>query len=89
MRWLLIITLIAACGGGGTRKVKGGRNVAAKREAIKPAAMKEFESGLRALRLGGPDANDTARVRLRAALKINSSIWEEMIDWLECPSACA
>jgi Tfp pilus assembly protein PilF len=79
-RWLVVVALIAACGGSGTRKVKGGRTASAKREAIKPAAMKEFESGLRALRLGGPDASDTARKRLRAALKIDPSIWEAWYD---------
>jgi tetratricopeptide (TPR) repeat protein len=77
---VVIVALAAACGGGQTRKVKGGRTASAKREAIKPAAMKEFESGLRAMRLGGPEANETARARLKKALQIDGSIWEAWYD---------
>ncbi len=77
---LVVVALAAACGGGTTRKVKGGRTATAKREAIKPAAMKEFESGLRAMRLGGPEANETARARLKKALSIDGSIWEAWYD---------
>jgi tetratricopeptide (TPR) repeat protein len=80
-RFALLLVLVAACGGGGTRKVKGaGRTTVAHREPVKPAAMKEFESAMRATRLGGPEASETARARLRAALKIDSSIWEAWHD---------
>jgi tetratricopeptide (TPR) repeat protein len=35
---------------------------------------------MRALRLGGPEANETAKARLKAALQIDSSIWEAYYD---------
>ena len=80
-RLALLLVLVAACGGGTTRKVRGagGREVTV-REPVKPAAMKEFDAAMRAIRLGGPDAPDTARTRLRAALKIDSGIWEAWHD---------
>jgi len=82
MRTLLVVVLalLTACGGAGTRKTKSGRTVAGRREPIKPAAMKEFESAMRALRLGGPEASETARARLKAALEIDGSIWEAWHD---------
>jgi tetratricopeptide (TPR) repeat protein len=74
---ILVLALMTACGASGSRKTRGGgRSIAGRREPVKPAAMKEFESAMRALRLGGPEANETARARLQAALKIDSSIWE-------------
>ena len=83
-----ILALATACGGPNTRRVKGGRTAAAKRDPVKPAAMKEFDSAMRAFRLGGPEASETARARLRSALKIDSSIWEAwhglgVIAWRE------
>ncbi|HEX5060253.1 MAG TPA: tetratricopeptide repeat protein [Kofleriaceae bacterium] len=78
MKKLLVIVLVAltACGGSTKRTVRGGRTVEAKREKIKPAAMKEYEAAMRALRLGGPEANETARARLRSAVKTDSTLWE-------------
>jgi hypothetical protein len=40
----------------------------AKRDPIKPAAAREFEAGLRALRLGGAEAPQTAKARLTEAV---------------------
>ena len=77
----VLLVLATACGGSGERTVKGGgRTVAGRREPIKPAAMKEFDSAMRALRLGGPEASETARARLKKALEIDSSIWEAWHD---------
>lgn len=71
----------AACGSAGKRTVSGGgRAVAEHRDPIKPAAAKEFEAAMRAVRLGGPEANETARARLKAALKLDSTIWEAWYD---------
>lgn len=81
MKRLAVVVLLAAaaCGGSSTRTVKG-RTVAVKRDPVKPAALKEFESAMRALRLGGPEANQTARARLEKALEIDGSIWEAWHD---------
>ena len=35
---------------------------------------------MRALRLGGPEAHETASARLKAALEIDGSIWEAWHD---------
>jgi tetratricopeptide (TPR) repeat protein len=83
MRLLTILLLaisLAACGASGTRKVKGQGRTAQVREPVKPAAQKEFDAAMRAVRLKGPEAAETARARLRAALKIDSSIWEAWHD---------
>jgi Tfp pilus assembly protein PilF len=77
---ILLAIALAACGGPAKRTVKGGRTATAQRDAIKPAARKEFEAAMRALRLGGPEADETARGRLRAALKIDPSLWEAWYD---------
>lgn len=77
---ILVAIALGACGGSTKRTVKGGRTVSAQRDPIKPAARKEFDAAMRALRLGGPEANETARARLRAALKIDSSLWEAWYD---------
>lgn len=76
---ILLALAIAACGSAGTRTVKG-RKAAAKRERVKPAAQKQFDSAMRAIRLGGPEANETARARLKKALDIDGSIWEAWHD---------
>jgi tetratricopeptide (TPR) repeat protein len=78
---VVLLAFATACGGTGKRTVRGGgRTIAGRREPIKPAAMKEFDSAMRALRLGGPEASETARARLKKALDIDSSIWEAWHD---------
>ena len=78
--WLVgVLVLACACGASGTRTVRGGRTVT-HRDPVKPAAMKQFESAMRAVRLGGPDASETARTRLKKALDIDASIWEAWHD---------
>jgi tetratricopeptide (TPR) repeat protein len=82
MKRVIFIAMLAACGGT-TRHVETGPQTAqtkAKRDPVNPAAYKEFESAMRAERLGGPEASETARDRLRAALKIDNKIWEAWFD---------
>ena len=76
------VALLIACGGGsGKRQVAGtGPHTKEKRDPIKPAARRDFEAAMRALRLGGPEADETARARLRAAVKEDASIWEAWYD---------
>jgi tetratricopeptide (TPR) repeat protein len=78
---LVVAIALVGCGASGERTVKGGgRTVKAKREKIKPAAQKEFEAAMRAVRLGGPEANETAKARLKSAVRIDGSIWEAWHD---------
>ena len=84
MRAQLIALALALAGCGahsGKRQVAGsGVSSREKRDPIKPTARRDFEAAMRALRLGGPDADDAARTRLRSALKADSSIWEGWYD---------
>jgi tetratricopeptide (TPR) repeat protein len=82
MKGLLVIALLAACGGSkDSRHVVGaGGRTAEKRDPIKPAARKDFDAAMRAIRLGGPEADETARARLKSALKEDSTIWEAWYD---------
>jgi tetratricopeptide (TPR) repeat protein len=82
MKHILVVIALAACGGGTkhTDTAGTGRRTKEKRDPINPAAHKEFEAALRALRLGGPEASETAHARLKAALKIDSKIWEAWFD---------
>ncbi|HEY1547274.1 MAG TPA: tetratricopeptide repeat protein, partial [Kofleriaceae bacterium] len=80
---LTLVIALAACGGP-TRHVESTTTAQtqgkAKRDPVNPAAYKEFEAAMRAERLGGPEASETARDRLRASLKIDSKIWEAWFD---------
>jgi tetratricopeptide (TPR) repeat protein len=82
MKRLAIIAALAACGGAsGKRNVAGtGPSAKHQRDPIKPEARRDFEAAMRAIRLGGPEADETARARLREALKVDSSIWEAWFD---------
>ncbi len=81
MRTLVIMVLIAACGGGSATSRIGpkGRSIA-RLDPVNPRAQKEFEAAMRALRLGGPEAVETAKARLKAALEIDPKIWEAWHD---------
>ena len=81
MKKLVILVALAACGGTAKKpEAPTGRQAKAKRDPVKPAAYKEFEAAMRAVRLGGPEASETARARLRSALKIDNTIWEAWFD---------
>jgi len=82
MRRAVLMIVLAACGATtGTRKVQGG-GVAQRehRERIKPLAAKAFEAAMRAIRVGGPEASETARGRLRDAIKEDPALWEAWYD---------
>jgi tetratricopeptide (TPR) repeat protein len=82
MKLLALILVVAACGGTTkkTETVATNKHGKEKRDPVKPAAYKEFEAAMRAIRLGGPEASETARARLRGALKIDNTIWEAWFD---------
>ncbi len=79
--WVVAVCGFAACGGT-TKQTKAPtvRAASAKRDPINPKAAKEFEGAMRALRVGGPEARDTAKVRLKAALEVDSTLWEAWHD---------
>jgi tetratricopeptide (TPR) repeat protein len=73
----------AGCGGSAqTPATEGGtaRPVTAKRDPINPKAAKEFEGAMRALRVGGPEAQETAKARLKLALESDATLWEAWHD---------
>lgn len=73
---------LAACGGGASKRTVTGAGGTAvvKRDPVKPAAAKEFEAGLRAMRLGGAEAPATAKARFQEALRLDPSLWEAWHD---------
>lgn len=74
---LAAATALGACGGSVTARTKpGGRGVVKKLDPVNPRAAKAFESAMRALRLGGPEANETAKARLKEAVDIDGKLWE-------------
>ena len=85
-RWLFglgfALALGLGLGGcGGSKGVRAGaRPEAPKLAPVKPAALREFESALRVLRLGGPEADATARARLEHAVQLDPSLWEAWHD---------
>ena len=68
--------VVGACGGSATSKIGPKGRVAARLDPVNPKAAKEFEAAMRALRLGGPEASETAKARLKAALDIDGKLWE-------------
>ncbi len=74
-----VLLALTACGGGSgaKRPTSGGpAGAAVKRDPIKPAAAREMEAGLRALRLGGAEAPATAKARFQEATKQDAALWE-------------
>lgn len=73
--------LVGACGGSiQARTQPGAKGVVQKLDPVNPKAAKAFENAMRALRLGGPEAHDTAKARLKEALDIDGKLWEAHHD---------
>ncbi len=81
-RLVLALALFAACGGSSAtlRIAAEGKGKTAKLDPVNPKAAKEFEAAMRAMRLGGPEANETAKARLKAALELDGKLWEAWHD---------
>ncbi|MBT8494856.1 MAG: tetratricopeptide repeat protein, partial [Deltaproteobacteria bacterium] len=84
MRHLIVLltalALVAGCGSSSRKVGKGGKLETPKLPPVKPEALKEFDAGMRALRLGGPDARAKAEPRLRAAAKLDKNLWEAWLN---------
>ena len=81
MRALVVVLALAACGGGGTKSARVGTGRETKhKEPVNAKAQREFDAAMRALRLGGPEAHETAKARLRAALEADKNLWEAYHD---------
>jgi Tfp pilus assembly protein PilF len=80
--WIAAALLLLGCGNGSSsrRTVGGGRPAVPVLEPVKPAALKEFRAGLRALKLGGGDERATALARFEEAVRIDPSLWEAWHD---------
>ncbi|MGE0399719.1 MAG: tetratricopeptide repeat protein [Kofleriaceae bacterium] len=76
MRALVLFVALATACGAAPKITPTGRVAKPKLDPVNPAAMKLFESAMRALRLGGPDATDTAKERLKASLEKDGKLWE-------------
>lgn len=74
---LIVAIAVVACGGSVTDRTRPGpRGVVKKLDPVNPRAAKAFESAMRALRLGGPEAHETAKARLKEALDLDGKLWE-------------
>lgn len=69
------LLLLCACGST-TRTARPGPVAAPKLPPVKPEALREFDAGMRALRLGGPEAHERAVPRLLEATRIDGKLWE-------------
>lgn len=73
-----LLALLAGCGGettATTATTSGGEST-----AIDPAALDEFEAGVRELGRGGRAAERRARAHFEAALEIDPGLWEARYD---------
>jgi Tfp pilus assembly protein PilF len=71
----LAVATLVGCGGTPKRTVRGKAEKVVL-PPVKPEALREFDAGMRALRLGGPEATMKARERLRRAVEIDGKLWE-------------
>lgn len=77
---ILVMAMLVACGGSSAKRIGPQGRKVVRLEPVNPKAAKEFEAAMRALRLGGPEAGETAQKRLKAALAIDSKLWEAWHD---------
>lgn len=74
--FVVLATVAAACGGSSARTAVGQRPSAPKLAAAKPEALREYEAGMRAMRLRGPESLEDARTRFAAAVRVDDTLWE-------------
>ena len=69
-----LCAFLVACGGA-TRPV-GTAPKAARQKPVKDDALRHFDRGLRALKIGGAGADEQAAERFRQAVQADASLWE-------------
>jgi tetratricopeptide (TPR) repeat protein len=77
---VIVLALLVACGGSSAKRISPQGRKVVRLDPVNPKAAKEFEAAMRALRLGGPEASETAKARLKAALAIDGKLWEAWHD---------
>ena len=75
-----VLLVLAGCGAGSAARIGPKGRTVTRLDPVNPKAAKEFESAMRALRLGGPESRDTAKARLKAALDTDHNLWEAWHD---------
>lgn len=76
-RLAIVVTLaLAACGGSSVHRIGANGKPVVKLDPVNPKALRQFEAGMRAVRIGGPEARETARGRLKEAVEIDGKLWE-------------
>lgn len=70
------VLALTACGGSSANRITPGSREKPKLDPVNPQALKEFEAAMRALRLRGPEATETAKKRLQDALAKDRKLWE-------------
>jgi len=74
---VLVLALVAAVGCGGPSRSLGKGVVATpKLPPVNADALVQFDSGMRSLRLGGPEATERAKPRLLKAVELDHKLWE-------------
>jgi Tfp pilus assembly protein PilF len=75
---LALALAASACGGGSvyTRGQKARVVAKPKLRPVRQEALRDFDAGLRALKLGGPEADERAAEKFLAATKKDPTLWE-------------
>src|SRR5262245_55051096 len=74
-----LVAVCMGCGGGRSTHTKTTPHAAARREPA-AAALRELDAGLRALRLGGPEAGERAAASFERAVALDATLWEAWHD---------
>src|ERR1700733_5498109 len=76
-----VVVGFGACGGNAkVAQQHTAKTSTAQHDPIKPAAQRAFDRAMSAWRVGGPDANETTKARLKEALEADPTIWEAWHD---------
>src|SRR4051812_31200673 len=77
---IVAVALLAGACGGAAGSRPAAKSAPAARTPVKREALRDFDAGLRAVRLGGPEATERAIGRFEAAVKHDPTLWEAWYD---------